>query len=348
MLSQPSKPDKSAPIPSRAFNTIKPGRVRWYWEGYLPIGTLTIIEGRKGSGKSTVAAAIAASVSGGPKLTKGKHEKPSRVCWLSNEEDYETCILPRLASAGAKLERISYPTSTERPGEPRRVLLPSDAAMLSDYVTQEGITLLVLDPLSSFVDSSLSLHDEQSTRACLEPLSIMARRSGCSVLMIRHVRKSSHGPALDQGLGSVAIGNVARVVLRTYRDEHNPDQHYLACVATNATAMPPTLMFSVRSHGAGARAVWDGTTERTAEDLAESQGDAAERSAMDDAKRFLVLLLEKTAVEVSVIKAQSEKMGISPRTLRRAKIALSVTSEHVVGDAGQHWAWQRPEVWPPE
>jgi len=341
----------SAPkIVSRSFAAIKPGSESWVWPGFVPRGRVVILEGRKGCGKSTVAACIAAHMTGSSKRLPGvKGTKPTNVCWLTKEESYSTAVVPRLKSAGAKLERCSHPESEQHAGQPRSLVLPTDYGVLQDYVKQESIGLIVLDPVFSFIDSTISLKDEQQTRSALEPMCQLAEKNGCTVLFIRHVRKSTSGAALDHGLGGVGIGNLARVVLRVFVDTEDDEKHYLSVVASNIAAIPSTRTFRITERPkSGLHVEWEGTTEKGADELAADSTDSSERSALEDAKAFLKVELDAEAQTVERLKSLCEKMGISPRTLRRAKVDLHVGSRQRKTDNGREWVWERPDEWSEE
>lgn len=353
MAKAPAADAAPAPAPkivSRSFATIKPGSESWVWPGFIPRGRVVILEGRKGCGKSSVAAAVAAHMTGSTRRLPGvKKVTPCNVCWLTKEESYPTAVVPRLKNAGAKLERCSRPESEQHAGQPRPLVLPEDYGVLQEYVKQESIGLIVLDPVFSFVNCAISLKDEQQTRSALEPMCLLAERTNCTVIFIRHVRKSTSGAAIDHGLGGVGIGNLARVVLRVFTDDSDMSHRYLSVVASNIAAVPPTQTFRLEEKGkAGLHVEWEGTTEKSADDLASDSTDASDRSALEDAKSFIKAELDTEAQTVERLKSLAEKMGISPRTLRRAKVDLHVTSRQRKTDNGREWVWERPDEWAEE
>ena len=65
---------------------IRPEAVRWLWTGRVPAGTLTVLDGDPGKGKSTLTATLAAAVSTGRALPgdisstgAGSSSSPSRM-----------------------------------------------------------------------------------------------------------------------------------------------------------------------------------------------------------------------------------------------------------------------------
>src|SRR5260370_10630029 len=87
--------------------------IEWLWPGYVPIGKLTLIEGESASGKSFVAADIAARVSRGqpwPGRVQGP-QPAGDVIVVSFEDSREDTLAPRLRQAGADFGRFQFLTA---------------------------------------------------------------------------------------------------------------------------------------------------------------------------------------------------------------------------------------------
>src|SRR5476651_1994147 len=84
---------------------IKPRPVFWLWKNRLALGTLGLLAGRQGVGKSTLAYWVAA------RLTRGElygtyFGTPKAVLICAAEDSWEHTIVPRLIAAGADRDRI--------------------------------------------------------------------------------------------------------------------------------------------------------------------------------------------------------------------------------------------------
>ena len=77
----------------------------WLWDQRIPLGALTLLPGREGTGKSTFGAWLAARVTKGelPGVYEGI---PKSVFYVATEDDWSRTIAPRLRAAGADLERV--------------------------------------------------------------------------------------------------------------------------------------------------------------------------------------------------------------------------------------------------
>jgi hypothetical protein len=79
--------------------------VWWLWQDRIPLGSLSLIGGREGIGKSTVAYTIVAGITRG--RLAGEHAgQPRSVIVAATEDSWAHTIVPRLMAAGADLDRV--------------------------------------------------------------------------------------------------------------------------------------------------------------------------------------------------------------------------------------------------
>jgi AAA domain len=89
-------------------SSIKPAPISWLWWEWLAGGKMHIIAGQPGSGKTTIAMKIAATVSAGSRWPDGSTSKQGNVIIWSGEDDYADTLVPRLEASGADLSRIFF------------------------------------------------------------------------------------------------------------------------------------------------------------------------------------------------------------------------------------------------
>ena len=80
--------------------------VEWLWPNNIALGKLTVIAGRGGGGKSTLACEIAACVTRGAPFPDGTRPPIGDVLWLPFEDEPGDTLRPRLEAAGADLCRV--------------------------------------------------------------------------------------------------------------------------------------------------------------------------------------------------------------------------------------------------
>ena len=82
--------------------------VQWLWEGRIPFGKVTLLDGDPGSGKSLLAMDLAARVSRGAAmpLARTKPSSPANVVLYNDDDNLGDTVRPRFEAAGADLSRI--------------------------------------------------------------------------------------------------------------------------------------------------------------------------------------------------------------------------------------------------
>jgi hypothetical protein len=192
------------------------------------------------------------------------------------------------------------------------------------------------------------VRNEQQARMYLEPLADMCWEIECTALLTRHLRKGTHGDAREQGLGSVAVANTVRAVLRCDEHPHEPGRSVFSVVAVNSAERMPSQVFSFFRFGDGqAKLAWHGSVALDADAVAEGRGTEAERDEWHDADTVLYTMIGDDWVRCSAIAQAADEAGVSMRTLRRAKARLHVPSRQRKVGVEHWWEWGEPEGgWP--
>jgi AAA domain len=195
----------------RKASSIKPARVRWLWADRLAVGSLALLAGREGVGKSILAYWLVAVITRG--VLPGEHlGQPKAVLVAASEDSWEHTIVPRLIAAGADLDlvyRVEVVTSANVHSE---ISMPQDLHDLEQRAVEVGAVLLLLDPLISRLSDRLDSHRDAEVRLALEPLAALANRARLAVLGIIHHNKSGSTDPLQVVMGSRAFTAVARSV----------------------------------------------------------------------------------------------------------------------------------------
>lgn len=220
------EPTTTDDIPRRAVTFTRASDVRtravdWLLDCWVPRGSVTLLGGREGIGKSTIAVDWAAQATRGD-LTG----TPMNVAYVVTEDSIEDTVVPRLQAAGADLARVMFLTATvPDPDDPTTTYessldLPGDYPILQRFIRDQGVGLVVLDAAKSVMSSKLKGNDDLDIRRFLEPMHRVAHDTGCTFVCLVHF--SAKKGSADTGnliMGSSAWQQVARSVVAVAEDK---------------------------------------------------------------------------------------------------------------------------------
>jgi hypothetical protein len=290
--SKASPPGKSSvPVVTTMYN-VKPESPSWLWKPWILRGAVNLLDGDPGRGKSTIAIDLAARVSRGWGMPPGGGQEapavePADVLLLSAEDSLAQTIRPRLAAAGADLQRVHALEGIRTDNEDRPPVLPFDLGMIETVVTERGAKLVVVDPLMAYLDGEVDAHRDQDVRRVLHHLKMIAERTGAAFLVIRHLNKNTNGAALYRGGGSIGIIGAARSALVVGQHPKERDQFVLAPLKCNLAKKPKSLTYSIETVGNTSRIGWGGECELTADEILEHHKVSAGERCAAAIKEFL-------------------------------------------------------------
>lgn len=332
---------------------LDPEPIRWIWPGWLARGKLHVLAGAPGTGKTTIAMAVAGAVSSARALPGGYRPTAGGVLIWSGEDDPRDTLVPRLMAAAADLKRV-HMVGDYSMGEERRPFDPGrDVAVLAEAAREIGdVSLIVVDPLVSAVTGDS--HKNAEVRRGLAPLVDLATHLDAALLGITHYSKgTSKSEPLERVTGSVAFGALARVVLGTVRQEAQtgqPQRMMLARAKSNIGPDGGGFVYEFEQIALpgypgveASRITWGAEVQGSARELLAEPETEAEAPARNGAAEWLRELLQPGPVSSDEIKAECVAAGLSYGTLRRAKDAMGVKSiRKGYGDDGK-WYWALPE-----
>ena len=294
--------------------------VEWLWPGYLALGSLAILDGDPGLGKSLLTLDLAARLSTGRAWPDGSASNGPAPTALLCDEDPEDLVIARLKSLGAHTPRtLLWPRLIE-PGLPR---FPAETDRLDRELTESHAKLVIIDPIVAFLDRSINMNSDASVRRALTPLARLAEKHRAAFLMVRHLNKANGPHALYRGNGSIAFVASCRLALLVGHDPHMEEHLVLAQQKNNIIGPQTSLTYDLPKDGP--RIHWHGACPWLADDLTNHRPCPARRRARD----FLRLFLERSARPSREIRAAADKAGVTEITLKRAYKDLRVANQRV-------------------
>lgn len=329
---------------------IKPQPITWLWPGWVPAGKLTILAGAAGTGKTTLALALAAVLTAGGRWPDGSAcAVPGNVLIWSSEDVADDTLVPRLIASGANLARCHFIEGIAQDGESVPFDPSQDIPDLRRAVDAiGGVSLLLIDPIVSAVAGDM--HRANDVRRSLQAVVDFADAHGCAVIGITHFAKGGAGKApQDRVIGSQAFGALARMVLVTAKEEGS-NRRVMARAKSNIAPDDGGVAYSLElvtiAGGIEAtHAVWEGTIEGTAREiLGEIEHD--EVSSPGDLQQMLIDLLAANGGKMPAkqVKAEVSEAGYSWTAANRAKDKAGIESAKDKGTTKGGWTWFLPNA----
>ena len=312
-------------VSTKTASDIQTQPVTWLWESFIPSGTVSILFGEGGEGKSFFSLALAAAISNGQPLPgSDKPLPPSDVLIQNAENPWSMVIKPRLEMLGADCSRIHTIDDSDK-----RLTLVDNR--IEAAIRKHNAVLTIFDPFQSFLDEDFSMNRVENVRPALMQLRQIAERTESAILIICHVNKSK-SKAQHRGLGSIDILNSVPSVLYLGRAEGlEPDERAVAHGKSNYAELSKTQIFRLNKAD-GFK--WIGENEDiTPDDIMnfKSAKKKEEMSKVDEAADFLLDILAEGSVPTADVIELAVESGISKRTLERARKEISVKSRKADG-----------------
>lgn len=329
--------------------------IGWLWNGWLARGKVHILAGAPGTGKTSIAMAAAATITIGGRWPDGTQADKGEVAIWSGEDDPSDTLIPRLMAAGADLRKVHVVASAIDEGDDRsRPFDPAtDMELLSNELSlmDPPPALLVIDPIVSAVSGDT--HKNGEVRRALQPLVDLAMVRKIAVVGITHFSKSTAGrDPVERVTGSIAFGALARIVLAAAKvPDDQGGGRILARGKSNIGRDDGGFRYDLEvmeiQPGVEATAVlWGEAVEGSAREIlgqAETLEDPEERSAWQEARDFLLEVLDTGPRKASDVQKEARAAGITDKSLRTARERLGITPVKERNFAHGAWVWKLPK-----
>jgi DNA polymerase len=352
-----ARAEKAAPHPGytlvRAEDVIvKP--LDWLWPGHLLRGSLELMAGQPGQGKSQSHCSFARSVTTGSPWPDGAAGvQPGKVIMMTSEDTLSQILVPRLKFAGADLTRVRFLTSIRKDNKDRRFLIGEDIEALGRAVVAEGAQLVMIDPITAYMGGKLDSHRTTDVRDQLGPLSELAERTNVAIAAITHPPKNAGASALNHFIGSQAFIAAARIGHLTLpeMDQDNsgvtrPTGRFLFTnPKNNVSRLMPAIAYRIVAERPDdpqsiSKVVWEDTITISADEAIAAATPKKDKD-QHGAKPFLLDMLANGPVPKSIIDERAKVRGFTPDQLRRARESMGVVTFKGGFEGG--WLWSLPQ-----
>jgi hypothetical protein len=290
-----------------------------------------MLDGDPGLGKSQLTLAIAAVVSSGGKWPDGTRSSTAGdVIIISGEDDAASVIAPRLAVAGADLDRVHiYPGPRDEKGNARPPGVPDDVNLIRAAIqTAKNPKLLIIDPIVAHLGDNVKTHNDASVRKALGALRSLAEELDIAILVVRHLNKGGGTNALYRGGGSIGfIGQARSAILVAPESPDNKESLIVMAQSKSNNGRKSRVgrTFHIETAMDGeietSKLAWDGTSDLTAGQLLGKGKSEKEPTLLEMAKSWLAEKLQGQPRLSSELLDEAEGAGFSKPTIKRARAA---------------------------
>ena len=302
--------------------------VDWLIPEFIPKGSVTLLAGDGGSGKTTAWCAIAAAVSNGedpeflrivrPETDDGFNPFDNLVFFFTAEDDVERVLLKRLKNSGANLEHIKYLSAADDYFP--RIKFNSDE--LKEIIEQHKPTLCIFDPVQSFIPPEMKMGERNAMRQVLTPLMGYGEKYGTSFLLVAHTNKRQNAWGRNRIADSADLWDACRSVIIVGQCPEDITR-YFSQEKNNYAPRAQTRIFTINSFTG--KAEFHSYSEMYDQDfvrLVEHKKSAPDR---EEARDFILDYLSDHSDEETTVGSLFESAkgyGISKHTFDRAKQEL--------------------------
>jgi putative DNA primase/helicase len=330
---------------------VEPTIVDWLWNGWMAAGKLHLIGGAPGTGKTTLATSLAATVSCGGLWPDGTQATAGSVVFWSGEDDNADTLNPRLRAAGANMSCV-FTIDGVREGDTRYPFDPARdmEALRSALKDIPDVRLIVIDPVVSAINGDS--HKNAEVRRGLQPLVDLAGELRCALLGVTHFSKGTSGrDPVERITGSLAFGALARLVMVTAKQEANdnrPEQRVLLRAKSNIGPDGGGFIYQLEQNELPGHTDIKASSVRWGESILGnartllSEAEQPDGDQGSDAVSFLRSLLVGGTRAVKEIIREARDAGYSSDAMHRAKRKIGAKAKKI-GMAGG-WLWHLPNL----
>ena len=156
----------------------------------------------------------------------------SEIAFLSDEDEWDDTVVPRLMAAGAdlsKVHQIKMVSVTQGPAQnkqERALQLDTDVKALEEFLEQHpNVRAVVVDPVSNYMGNVRMMEDSQ-VRKVLNPLRVLSEKFHIAVMVVMHLNKKVDLNSIYRiggTMGYLGIARLAWLFIEAPKEEDRPE-----------------------------------------------------------------------------------------------------------------------------
>jgi putative DNA primase/helicase len=353
-----------------SFDKITSADIEWLWPDRIPLGTLTLIAGDPGVGKSFLTLYLAARAStGGPwpdseswhglpahedtqnteRSTQHADTSPGSVLIINTEDSPPRIMRPRLIELKAKLSKIRlipFVRHQDNNGNEYtdQLNILTDLFALERAISEiYDLKLIIIDPLIAFF-GQYDTRNDSYVRNILGPLKKLAAKYNVAVVGVMHLNKGSSTNAIYRTMGSLAFSSSARSIwlVSSVPNSSGSPRRLFIPVKNNMLEKPSALAFEIKDN----RVVFEKDPVNVPAELMLSSQSNIDSPELNRAIDWLTnLLANGQPLPSRKILRLAELQFFKNGTLQRARKEIGVVCFPDFDEEGNKlWLWKLPAL----
>lgn len=228
------------------LSDVETKEVEWLINGIIPKNSVTALVGDGGCGKSSICCQIAASVSNGqpylinPNSINSVANDANRVIYFTGEDTFSHTLKKRILSYGANEDNIFVMDVTI--DDVSKVRFDSDD--LKEVIRVYSPSLVILDPIQTFVPSNINMASRNAMRQYMHALVSITSELNCTILLVVHTNKRDGVAGRTRMSDTSDIWDICRSVMML--GETNQDGiKYLSHEKSNFGPLSDTILYEI-------------------------------------------------------------------------------------------------------
>ena len=296
-----------------SVDSIKKEFVKWLVPGYIPEGTITVIGGDGGLGKTTLWCNIASAISNGTNSILQEDNDyiypNGNVIYFSGEDDTARVLRDKLESNNANLSNeFTIPLDDETFSD-----IAIGSELLEGIIENHRPKLVIFDPIQQFIKGT-DMTKRNDMRQTLTPLIRLGKLYGTTFILVMHTNKRDNiGSFRDKLSDSADIWDISRSILAVGRNSDGE------CFITHEKSSYSARQSAVLYHIEGGKIYRDGF-DNERQTYVDFMGGKAKANKSEIKKQLKEVYLELVESGGKVIKKELEnrllKMGYTNNMIR--------------------------------